>query len=50
MWWPQRFHTGRAIFFAGSDTVLIDAGINVQREFAPDMKRWLHGDFKQHDR
>jgi hypothetical protein len=45
MWWPQRFHTGRAIFFAGSDTVLIDAGINVMREFAPDMKRWLHGDF-----
>src|SRR5580704_9658922 len=45
MWWPQRFHTGRAIFVAGSDTILIDAGINVLREFAPDMKRWLHGDF-----
>ena len=50
IWWPQRFHTGRAIFLAGSDTVLIDAGINVLREFAPDMKRWLHGDFKQHNR
>ncbi len=49
-WWPQRFHNGRAIFFAGSDTVLIDAGINVLREFAPDMKRWLHGDFGQHRR
>ena len=47
MWWPQRFHTGRSIFIAGSDTILIDAGINVLREFAPDMKRWLHGDFGQ---
>lgn len=27
MWWPRRFHAGRAIFFAGSDTVLIDAGL-----------------------
>ena len=42
MWWPARFHTGRAIFIAGSDTVLIDAGINVLHEFAPDVKRWLH--------
>ena len=47
MWWPQRFHNGHAIFFAGSDTILIDAGINVMHEFAPDMKRWLHGDFKR---
>jgi len=45
LWWPQRFHTGRAIFFAGSDTILIDAGINVLREFAPDMKRWLRRGF-----
>jgi hypothetical protein len=50
MWWPQRFHTGRAIFFAGSDTILIDAGINVLHEFAPDMKRWLRGDFGQRHR
>ncbi len=48
MWWPQRFHTGRAIFFAGSDTILIDAGINVMHEFAADLKRWLHGDFGRH--
>ena len=48
MWWPQRFHNGRAIFFAGSDTILIDAGINVLHEFAPDMKRRLHGDFRVH--
>jgi hypothetical protein len=41
-WWPQRFHNGRAVFVAGSDTLLIDAGINVLREFAPDVKRWLH--------
>jgi hypothetical protein len=27
---------------AGSDTILIDAGINVLHEFAPDVKRWLH--------
>jgi hypothetical protein len=50
MWWPPRFHNGGAIFIAGSDTILIDAGINALREFAPDMKRWLHGDFKQHIR
>jgi hypothetical protein len=42
MWWPQRFHTGSAIFVAGSDTVLVDAGINVLREFTPDIKRRLH--------
>lgn len=42
VWWPQRYHTGSAIFVAGSDTVLVDAGINVLHEFAPDVKRWLH--------
>lgn len=42
LWWPDRFHHGSAIFVAGSDTVLIDAGINVFREFTPDLKRWLH--------
>lgn len=42
LWWPQKYHNGRAIFIAGSDTILIDAGINVLREFAPDIKRWLH--------
>jgi hypothetical protein len=41
-WWPQRFHNASAIFAAGSDTVAIDAGINVLHEFAPDVKRWLH--------
>lgn len=42
VWWPQRFHNGTAIFIAGSDTILVDAGINVLREFSPDIKRWLH--------
>ena len=42
LWWSRSFHTGSAIFIAGSDTVLIDAGINLLREFAPDVKRWLH--------
>jgi len=42
MWWPEKYHTGSAIFIAGSDTILIDAGINVFREFTPDIKRWLH--------
>jgi hypothetical protein len=42
IWWPQRFHHRSAIFVAGSDTILIDAGINVLHEFAPDVKRWLH--------
>jgi hypothetical protein len=41
-WWPQRFHNGQAVFVAGSNTILIDAGINVLREFAPDLKRWIH--------
>jgi len=42
MWWPARYHRGSAIFIAGSDTILIDAGINVFHEFKPDIKRWLH--------
>jgi hypothetical protein len=42
LWWPDRYHTGSAIFIAGSDTILVDAGINVLHEFAPDLKRWLH--------
>jgi hypothetical protein len=42
MWWPQHYHTGSSIFIAGSDTILVDAGINVLHEFAPDIKRWLH--------
>jgi len=42
MWWPQRFQRGPSIFTAGSDTILIDAGINVLHEFAPDLKRWAH--------
>jgi hypothetical protein len=41
-WWPDRFHNGKDIFIAGSDTILIDAGINVFREFTPDIKRCLH--------
>jgi hypothetical protein len=41
-WWPKQYHTGSAIFYAGSDTILIDAGINVFQEFKPDIKRWLH--------
>ena len=42
MWWPDKYHTGSAILTAGSDTILIDAGINVLHEFAPDIKRWMH--------
>jgi hypothetical protein len=42
LWWPQRFRSGPDIFVAGSDTILIDAGINVLHEFAPDVRRWLH--------
>lgn len=42
MWWPEQYHTKSAIFFAGSNTILIDAGINVFHEFTPDLKRWLH--------
>ncbi len=42
MWWPQHYHTASSILIAGSDTILVDAGINVLHEFAPDIKRWLH--------
>jgi hypothetical protein len=42
IWWPRQYRTGSAIFIAGSDTVLIDAGINVFHEFTPDIRRWLH--------
>jgi hypothetical protein len=41
-WWPNRFHNGGAVFIAGSDTILIDAGINLFHEFTPDIKRVLH--------
>jgi hypothetical protein len=41
MWWPKQYHRGSSIFIAGSDTMLIDAGINVFHEFRPDVKRWL---------
>ncbi len=42
MWWPDKYHTGSAIFIAGSDTILVDGGINLFNEFKPDIKRWLH--------
>lgn len=41
MWWPRQYHTGSAIFIAGSNTILVDAGINVLREFWPDLKHRL---------
>lgn len=41
-WWPDQYRTKTSIMIAGSDTILIDAGINVLHEFAPDIKRWLH--------
>jgi hypothetical protein len=42
MWWPANYRTASSILIAGSDTVLVDAGINVFHEFKPDIKRWLH--------
>ncbi len=42
VWWPNRYHTLSAVLIAGSNTVLIDAGINIWHEFEPDVKRWLH--------
>jgi hypothetical protein len=42
LWWPDNYHKGSSIFVAGSDTILVDAGINIFREFTPDLKRWLH--------
>src|SRR5271155_2713293 len=32
LWWPQHFHPGSSIFVARSDTMLLDAGINVLHE------------------
>jgi hypothetical protein len=42
VWWPAQYHTGSAIFIAGSNTILIDGGINLYHEFKPDIKRLLH--------
>jgi hypothetical protein len=42
LWWPARYRTGSSIFVAGSDTILVDAGVNVLREFTPDLKRLVH--------
>lgn len=42
MWWPDKYHTGSAIFIAGSDTILVDGAINLFHEFTPDIERWLH--------
>lgn len=42
LWWPAQYRTKGEVFIAGSDTILIDAGINVFREFRPDLRRWLH--------
>ena len=42
LWWPKSDRSGSAIFIAGSDTILIDAGINLFHEFTPDIKRVLH--------
>jgi len=42
LWWPSNYHKGSSIFIAGSDTILVDAGINVFHEFKPEIKRWLH--------
>lgn len=42
LWWPSNYHKTSSILIAGSDTVLVDAGINVFNEFKPDLKRWLH--------
>jgi hypothetical protein len=41
-WWPASDRTASAIMIAGTNTLLIDAGINVFNEFKPDIKRWLH--------
>ncbi len=41
-WWPGHYHTGSSILIAGSDTILVDAGINVFHEFTPEIKHWLH--------
>ena len=42
MWWPESYHKASSVLVAGTDTILVDAAINVFDEFKPDIKRWLH--------
>lgn len=34
-WWPEKYHTGSAIFIAGSDTVPIQAGSQALAAHSP---------------
>jgi hypothetical protein len=38
-WWPPNHRTFSSVMITGSNTVLIDAGINLFHEFTPEIKR-----------
>jgi hypothetical protein len=41
-WWPSRYHTTGEILSSGTASLGVDAGMNVLREFWPDLKRKFH--------
>jgi len=38
-WYPPEYHTAAAGFYAGSTSLGVDIGLNVLREFLPDIKK-----------
>jgi hypothetical protein len=41
-WWPRRYQTAGEILSSGTAAIGVDAGMNVLREFWPDIKRKFH--------
>jgi len=46
-WWPRQFNDFHNGFVAGTDSMGMDVGMNIMREFMPDIKRALHLGKKQ---
>ena len=45
LWWPEEYRTAHSILVSGANAILIDASLNVLREFTPDLKRLI---FRKH--
>ena len=41
-WWPAQYHTVGDGLESGTISLGFDVGMNVVREFWPDIRRWLH--------
>ena len=41
-WLPPQYRTASSVMLSGSNTLLIDSGINVFHEFTPEIKQLLH--------